>query len=411
VTGPWIGAGRDPRAGSTSARPARSPRLDSLTALRWWAAFAVFLHHSTNLVPLPAHGLISLGAQGVAFFFVLSGFVLSWSWSPRVSTTTFWSRRFARIWPAHVVALALAIPVFYSVDPDPVHSWVKPFSAVLVLSVVLLQGWASNPTVVFSGNPAAWTLSLEAFFYATHPLLHRILLRVGRQGAQCAVVALPVVAAALYLARAAGVPGLEDLPRPVLRLWEFALGMALAQAVRLGWRPRVPVPLAVAVLGVAAVGIWAGPHVAAAAWTTLRVGVLAPVIVPVVCALLIVASAVRELRHHDVHADDPGAPRPPGTAPVLVRLGEWSYAFYLVHATVIYALRGVLGQAPVGWGNALYLPPLLAVCVVVAWALHAWVERPAERRMRRWKDRRDTRRRGRGGGEPALSVPRPERRP
>lgn len=62
-----------------------------------------------------------LGHYGVAFFFVLSGFVLTWSAKPTTTMPTFWWRRFARIYPASFVALLLAIPVFYSFDPDP-HS-------------------------------------------------------------------------------------------------------------------------------------------------------------------------------------------------------------------------------------------------------------------------------------------------
>ena len=61
-----------------------------------------------NFAPVPGLGAVArYGNHGVAFFFVLSGFVLTWS---------------ARIYPAHVVALLVAIPVFYSVTsatPDP----------------------------------------------------------------------------------------------------------------------------------------------------------------------------------------------------------------------------------------------------------------------------------------------------
>lgn len=59
-----------------------TPRLDSLTSLRWWAALAVFFFHVRNIVPLPGvvGELARYGNFGVAFFFILSGFVLTWSW-------------------------------------------------------------------------------------------------------------------------------------------------------------------------------------------------------------------------------------------------------------------------------------------------------------------------------------------
>lgn len=152
---------------SSWSRPvARMPRADFLTGLRWWAAFGVFCYHMANLAPLPVQAVFDYGNFGVTFFFVLSGFVLTWAWSPTTPATTFWWRRVARIYPAHLVALLLAIPVFYSTAPDPDQWWVKPFGAVLLLSIPLLQGWSRDPAVLFSGNPAAWTLTCEMFFYA-----------------------------------------------------------------------------------------------------------------------------------------------------------------------------------------------------------------------------------------------------
>ena len=78
----------------------RLPRVESLTGLRWWAAFFVFSHHMTNLAPLPIYKFLKYGTSGVTFFFVLSGFVLTWSAQPGTKIRTFYRRRFARIWPA-----------------------------------------------------------------------------------------------------------------------------------------------------------------------------------------------------------------------------------------------------------------------------------------------------------------------
>lgn len=49
------------------------PRLDSLTGLRWWAAFGVFAFHMANLAPLRHQSLFNVGYTGVSFFFILSG--------------------------------------------------------------------------------------------------------------------------------------------------------------------------------------------------------------------------------------------------------------------------------------------------------------------------------------------------
>ena len=116
------------------------PRIDALTGLRWWAAFFVFCYHALVFAPLPGAvtAFLGKGFFGVTFFFVLSGFVLTWSASDRVSQSTFYWRRFARIYPSHFVALLLAIPVFYNLGFGHDEVWVKPVSVgILALSFVL----------------------------------------------------------------------------------------------------------------------------------------------------------------------------------------------------------------------------------------------------------------------------------
>ena len=352
------------------AAGAHAPRLDSLTGLRWWAAFAVFLHHMGTFAPLPIKGFLVFGNFGVTFFFVLSGFVLTWSAKRTVSVGTFWWRRFARIWPAHIVALLLAVPVFYSVAADPRQWWVKPFDpAVIGLSVVLLQGWWRDPTILFSGNPAAWTLTCEAFFYALHPLLWRGFLRLQRVGVLTVTVGVVALAVLLRVAILVWPTGsLAQLPLPIFRLTEFAIGIGIARAMRLGWRPPLP-PLVT--YGLVAAALWAAyaftGHVAARFINEVIIALF---------ALMIAAVAGRDVA---------GAPSLLRTRPLVV-LGEWSYAFYLVHATVIYFAHDLLGAHRTSWSGIVWYPVLLAAALLAAGALHVLVERPVEQRMRDWWD-------------------------
>lgn len=391
-----LAAARVTRA-AVAGPPVRAPRLDTLTGLRWWAAAAVFVHHLGNLVPYPkvVAQVTALGVHGVTFFFVLSGFVLTWSSGRALpgadvpDARTFWWRRFARIYPAHLVALLLAIPVFTSlVVPLGSGWWVRPFDVgVLALSLVLLQGWSRDPVVLFSGNPAAWTLSCEAFFYALHPAADRALARTSRRGALAVALGVVVVALGVRVlvgsgTAAGGVVG--SWPWPVLRVTEFFLGMALARAVALGWRPRLRAGAVVGVLGVVATWLVLGGDVlgslgAQEAALAVQARALSGMqeLMTVGLGLLVVAVAVRELE------------RGPGRlgARWLVRLGEWSYAFYLLHATVIYLVLTLVGQQR-GVAGGLVGVAVLGASVGASWLLHAVVERPAERRMRGWWNRR-----------------------
>ncbi|HWV48248.1 MAG TPA: acyltransferase [Microbacterium sp.] len=370
-------------------RPARTPRLDSLTGLRWWAALAVFFFHIRNIVPLPGPvaEIALYGNYGVAFFFILSGFVLTWSWRSSVGIGTFYWRRFARIYPLHLVTLLLAIPVFYSFTPDPAQTWVKPFDlGVLVLSLLLLQGWSRDPVILFSGNPAAWTLTAEMFFYALHPFITRVIRLFTARVAVCTaggLLALGFVGRALIVADPSG--WLAGLPWPVLRLNEFVIGMCLAWAFRQGWRPRLPVwiPIALLIGYVLAVLLVHRAPETAAVYSTLS-GFTAETMV-VLFAMLICAFAAADLG---------GRSRLSRSGP-LVALGEWSYAFYLIHATLIYFVLSLIGPQP-GLRGVLWTAVLLGAAILSAWALHVLVERPVESRLRAWQngvvDRRAARR-------------------
>ncbi|MBG6239550.1 peptidoglycan/LPS O-acetylase OafA/YrhL [Mycetocola sp. CAN_C7] len=337
----------------------------------------------TNIAPLPGSYALSFGSYGVTFFFVLSGFVLTWSARPGTAVSTFYWRRFARIYPSHFIALLLAIPVFYSFSPAAEDWWVKPVNVgILALSFVLLQGWSRDPVILFSGNPAAWTLTCEAFFYALHPVINRIFGKLRVRGSLLLVGAV-IAAAFLYRFGVVLFPGswLADAPLPVVRLSEFVIGIGIAQAMLSGWKVRIaPVWC---YLGAGALIAWL---VISLRWSGTPIvdffRLTANEWIIVACAITIAAVAWSDLT---------------GKRSIMrwrpfVLLGEWSYAFYLVHATVIYALLAVVGVQPKGWSNLLWYVGLLIVTVAAAAALHYLVERPCERFLRSWWDRRLERR-------------------
>lgn len=337
-----------------------------------------------NFVPLPGAAVLGLGHYGVAFFFVLSGFVLTWSAKPTTTMPTFWWRRFARIYPASFVALLLAIPVFYSFDPDPAQWWVKPVvPAILLLSVVLLQGWSRDPVVLFSGNPAAWTLTCEAFFYALHPFINKVLRPFRLRGS---LIAAGIVVAIMFGYRLAVMawPGgwLAMLPLPLSRLTEFVLGMCLASAMLAGWRVRIK-PLYCYLVGGAFV-VWIGYSAARDVVDPLTRFFLSSSNewIVILCAVTIAAVARRDIIGGSSLL----------RSKVVVMLGDWSYAFYLVHATVLYAVLSIAGRQPAGWSALGWTVLLLAISLAVAGALHIFVERPAERWLRRWWDIRAAKR-------------------
>jgi len=96
------------------------PHIDSLTSARFFAAIAVvFLHFSLYLNVNPfVYLFLSNGGIGVCFFFVLSGFILTYTYKDWFAGGVkindyrrFIRARLARIYPMHVIALLLMTPV------------------------------------------------------------------------------------------------------------------------------------------------------------------------------------------------------------------------------------------------------------------------------------------------------------
>jgi peptidoglycan/LPS O-acetylase OafA/YrhL len=73
--------------------------------------------------------------------------------------------------------------------------------------------------------------------------------------------------------------------------------------------------------------------------------------------------------------------------PVVV-LGGWSFVFYLIHATIMYTAFTVIGEQPARWFHLGWFVALLLRATAAAGALHVWIERPVESRLRVWEQHR-----------------------
>ncbi|MEV5887110.1 acyltransferase [Streptomyces sp. NPDC052020] len=380
------GDGHRPAAGPSSPRggTGRSPRaLPSLTGLRFVAAFLVLACHtyemiwpervwSGDTVDLVLHQ----GAwAGVGFFFLLSGFLLNWPGRDE-RATRFWSRRAVRIYPSHLAVLGVAGGLLLLGLGDGAG----PNVTVALLEAPLLHAWVF-PVIedfgVISG--VSWSLSCEVFFYLCFPWLSRLVGGVPERRLPGCALALCVLVAALPLAAGAlpDEPAYDAFPVsrtqfwfvyvfPLTRLAEFVLGMVLARLVAA--RPHSPVRIrhAVAALAVA---------FPLALYVPFLFTFSAVLVLPL--ALLIVACA-----HNDVRRGRSLLRRRP-----VVRLGELSYALFLVHLFVLQYL-GMTPLAP-GPGSGFaarfgWAVLTAAASLLTAWLLHVTVERPA---MRRWAAR------------------------
>ena len=156
--------------------------LQALTALRFFAALMVVFHHMDFLTKSEAYGfgvwynrLFYEGAIGVTFFFVLSGFILSYSYGAKLTAESgdfvdYLFGRIARIFPLHLLMLAVALPLtMVSAIQDTAK--LPSTLGVLVANATLLQAWVPIEKFYFSFNWPSWSISVEMFFYVLFPFL------------------------------------------------------------------------------------------------------------------------------------------------------------------------------------------------------------------------------------------------
>ena len=243
-----------------SAESFYHPELD---ILRFFAFFAVFLHHGlprdpalyidAGLSQTATQWLLaakSAGAFGVDLFFVLSAFLITellrreYVSRGKFSLSNFYIRRALRIWPLYftfLAATALVIPAIFPNDG---------FGPIYLISFALFFGnWicAINGLPVSVASPL-WSISVEEQFYFGWPLL---LLGFGMHRIkQLAIGMLALALAVRVLLAALGVEGSGVWFNTLARLDPIALGALLAFILR-GRMPNLNIAYRVVLCGLA----------------------------------------------------------------------------------------------------------------------------------------------------------------
>ncbi|MEU3455883.1 acyltransferase [Micromonospora sp. NPDC006766] len=369
---------------------ARIGKLDSLTGLRFIAAFLVFVSHAqwlsvfTNNTLQNSYSSVAknAGSIGVSFFFALSGFVLTWSARPGDRPLWFWRRRAVKVLPNHVVACVIAVVLLLAAGES-----IRVGSAVATL--FLVHAWIPDPQFMATSiNGVSWSLSVEVVLYLLFPLLLPLVNKIRENrlwhslaAAGVAALLVPVVALTLL----SGQPSPFFAPDitwpqlwfshffPIARGMEFLVGMIMARIVLSGRWTNV---------GIAPAAVLTGLAYAVALQLPTIYGFAS--LYPLPLSFLIAAVATADARDRRTWLNS----RP------MVWLGELSFAFFLLHPLVMFNLHAAMGGEWAGAGPGAYQPrswstPLallfllgaLLTCVLLARLLYRFVEAPA---MRRW---------------------------
>ncbi|MCK1362181.1 acyltransferase [Bradyrhizobium sp. 199] len=338
-------------------------RFVVLDFYRFVAALGVFIFHlkliDTGISPAwnGSYGLF------VDMFFILSGFVISYSY-PSTSTglrsyVRFLVRRIARIYPLHLLTLLIfaALALMGTSGPTPHASWPD-----FVQNLFLVQAWGITDHLSF--NSPAWSISAELFCYFLFPLF---MLLAGRISPMMLAI---VVALSYGILAHAHLPIWQERSQMYGATFDFGMlralpsflnGILLTVLFRLSSdyrrKPVAFAGIALFAISVLVLNVYAKPDLAI-----------------ILFSLAILVTATGE----NAFTRFPGSDW-------LGRLGNTSYAIYMVHEVLLILLFKpawhFLGLQP-----SMFPVFALVCCIVltvVADVTYRYVENPARKLINR----------------------------
>ena len=193
--------------------------IETLQSLRFIFIMMIFMSHFAyrGIGPFDAGG-----DCGVAFFFMLSGFVVSLGYGRQIQEGTFRYARFLRkrfwkIYPLHLLCLLFWLIVSKSVIDGHV-----------VLNLLLLQSWIPDPEYYFSCNSVSWFLSCLLFCYFLFPWAYK---HVSKGWVSCVLVAYVAVCLLTPYEKVNAILYVN----PLVRFVDFYIGIVLCRIYEKGF--------------------------------------------------------------------------------------------------------------------------------------------------------------------------------
>jgi peptidoglycan/LPS O-acetylase OafA/YrhL len=173
----------------------------NLNALRFFAATAVIFHHVEQYkywAKLPNiwgnTAIDAFGHKAVSFFFVLSGFLITYlllveeKKTGEINIRNFYLRRVLRIWPLYYLIVILSlfiIPFVFDLTQLGVAGRPDNFGLIALLLLLVLPNVVRTFSPVLVGGNQLWSIGVEEQFYLVWPVLvrwfskHMLLFLVG----------------------------------------------------------------------------------------------------------------------------------------------------------------------------------------------------------------------------------------
>ncbi|MEG3175822.1 acyltransferase [Sphingomonas sp. RB3P16] len=331
-----------------------------LDGLRGVAAIAVVVMHIGEMLLLP--NCFPQAYLAVPFFFVLSGFVISYAYEgglmQRTTALGFMIVRIKRLYPMLLVGLAIsiAISVFRALAKGADFNTTDAIVNLLAAITMIPRPGAS----AFGLLPPQWSLAIELWGNLLHHLLRSFLSRSALNlGLPLAFVAM-ASGAFYYGGLGTGWAIGNMLGGVATFVFSYGMGVLIFRLWQEGRLPRVPIPLW-AIIGILVVSL-AVPQPLRTSSNALRDLVCATFVYPVILiACLTTALSPTALR-------------------LSLFFGRISYPVYIVHYPVVlfccYALLRL--KLPL-WAKYATVPFVAVLAISAAWLLLKYFDEPFRR--------------------------------
>ncbi len=359
-----------------------------LTSARFFAAFLIVLLHTSHSplgFVIPSEIEFMLGA-GVDFFFVLSGFIITYTYG-RIDSSAgvlnFWGARFSRIWPTHALTFLLCVALF----PSTQWAMNQPAALPALANISMLHAAVPVPMYYFSFNGPSWSISTEMFFYLLYPLViagfywkrwvpfAAAILGVGAAFAISLGLNLPPYGPDVVThATSHGMMSIS----PLACFLEFVCGIYAAAA----WAPlkaRLKLSklgftgLEAVTLGVAIVAVVSFQHVAAAL-EAQHVSNAVVLWIRFHASAIFLGALVLVLALEGGYIAKLLSWRP------LVVLGEISFSTYMLHQVVIRVMLAQGWHTPDGYNAGMFVA-FLVLIIGLSYVVWSVVEKPSRRAL------------------------------
>ena len=153
-------------------------KIESIQALRAISFLGIFLCHAGSSV--------HWSALGVSVFFVLSGFLLFYTYedhtfylSPK-NNLKFSLNKIKKLYPLHIITMTciVLLQLLSMLKQEITLSSIIKLFIKILLNVTLLQTWIPNNNINTSLNGVAWYLSVTMFLYFMFPWICKIIKKI-----------------------------------------------------------------------------------------------------------------------------------------------------------------------------------------------------------------------------------------